>query len=78
MKDHNQIQQKNQFPDSILDSLFAHFGFTNLTEIQKKASPIILQKKRLPGNCTNWFRQNRMLSHSNFFTSKEIKKTRKN
>jgi ATP-dependent Lhr-like helicase len=45
MKDHNQIQQKNQFPDSILDSLFAHFGFTNLTEIQKKASPIILQKK---------------------------------
>jgi len=45
MKNHNQIQQKNQFPDSILDSLFAHFGFTNLTEIQKKASPIILQKK---------------------------------
>ncbi len=45
MKDHNQIQQKNQFPDSILDSLFTHFGFTNLTEIQKKASPIILQKK---------------------------------
>ncbi len=45
MKDHDQIQQKNQFPDSILDSLFAHFGFTNLTEIQKKASPIILQKK---------------------------------
>ena len=45
MKNHNQIQQKNQFPDSILDSLFAHFGFTDLTEIQKKASPIILQKK---------------------------------
>ncbi|MEK6929224.1 MAG: DEAD/DEAH box helicase, partial [Thermoproteota archaeon] len=45
MKDHDQIQQKNQFPDSVLDSLFAHFGFTNLTEIQKKASPIILQKK---------------------------------
>lgn len=45
MKNHNQIQQKNQFPDSILDSLFVHFGFTDLTEIQKKASPIILQKK---------------------------------
>lgn len=45
MKDHDQIQQKNQIPDSPLDSLFARFGFTNLTEIQKKASPIILQKK---------------------------------
>ena len=45
MKDRDQIQQKNQFPDSLLGSLFAHFGFTNLTEIQKKASPIILQKK---------------------------------
>src|SRR3970040_2987812 len=45
MKDHDQIQQKNQFPDSVLDSLFANFGFTNLTEIQKKASPIILQKQ---------------------------------
>ena len=28
-----------------LDRLFGNFGFSNLTEIQKKASPIILQKK---------------------------------
>jgi len=39
MKDQN--QQQNQ----ILDSLFEKFGFSKLTEIQKKASPIILQKK---------------------------------
>jgi ATP-dependent Lhr-like helicase len=39
MKDQN--QQTNQ----ILDSLFEKFGFSKLTEIQKKASPIILQKK---------------------------------
>ncbi len=39
MKDQN--QQMNQ----ILDSLFEKFGFSKLTEIQKKASPIILQKK---------------------------------
>jgi ATP-dependent Lhr-like helicase len=43
MKD--QIQQKNQHEDSKLDLLFANFGFTKLTEIQKKAVPIILQKK---------------------------------
>ena len=41
MKGHDQIQPENQ----ILDSLFEKFGFTQLTEIQKKASPIILQKK---------------------------------
>ena len=29
----------------IPESLFENFGFSNLTEIQKKASPIILQKK---------------------------------
>mgnify|MGYP000924358971 CR=1 FL=1 len=45
MKDPDQIQQKNQFPDSTIDSLFNYFGFTTLTEIQKKASPIILQKR---------------------------------
>lgn len=45
MKDPDQIQQKNQFPDSSIDSLFNYFGFTTLTEIQKKASPIILQKR---------------------------------
>jgi ATP-dependent Lhr-like helicase len=45
MKDHDQTYQKNQTPDSTLDSLFADFGFTSLTEIQKKASPIILHKK---------------------------------
>ena len=39
MKDQN--QQTNQ----ILNSLFEKFGFSKLTEIQKKASPIILQKK---------------------------------
>ncbi len=39
MKDQN--QQTNQ----ILESLFKKFGFSKLTEIQKKASPIILQKK---------------------------------
>ena len=41
MKDQNQNQQTNQ----ILESLFEKFGFFQLTEIQKKASPIILQKK---------------------------------
>lgn len=41
MKDYKQTQQTNQ----ILESLFKKFRFTNLTEIQKKASPIILQKK---------------------------------
>ena len=43
MKDHDQIIQSNQ----LLDSLFGKFGFSKLTEIQKKASPIILQKKFL-------------------------------
>ncbi len=41
MKDQDQNQQTNQ----ILESLFERFGFSKLTEIQKKASPIILQKK---------------------------------
>ncbi|MDH5658004.1 MAG: DEAD/DEAH box helicase, partial [Nitrosopumilus sp.] len=41
MKDQNQIPHTNQ----ILESLFGKFGFSKLTEIQKKASPIILQKK---------------------------------
>ncbi len=41
MKDHDQIPQLNQH----LNSLFGKFGFSKLTEIQKKASPIILQKK---------------------------------
>ena len=41
MKDHDQIQQTNQ----LLDFLFRKFGFSKLTEIQKKASPKILQKK---------------------------------
>ncbi len=39
MKD--QSQQMNQ----ILDSIFEKFGFSKLTEIQKNASPVILQKK---------------------------------
>lgn len=41
MKDHNQKSEIN----SNLQSLFQKFGFFNLTEIQKKASPIVLQKK---------------------------------
>ena len=41
MKDLDQNQQTNQ----ILESLFEKFGFSKLTEIQKKASPIIFQKK---------------------------------
>jgi hypothetical protein len=45
MKNHDQKQSKNQIPNSNLYSLFENLGFTNLTEIQKKASPIILQKK---------------------------------
>jgi ATP-dependent Lhr-like helicase len=41
MKEHDQTQQINP----ILNLIFDNFGFTNLTEIQKKAAPIILQKK---------------------------------
>ncbi len=36
---------KKQTPNLNLNSLFSNFGFSNLTEIQKKASPSILQKK---------------------------------
>ncbi len=38
-------QDQNQRTNLILDSLFKKFGFSKLTEIQKKASPIIFQKK---------------------------------
>lgn len=41
MKDQDLKHQMNLIPES----LFENFGFSNLTEIQKKASPIILQKK---------------------------------
>ena len=41
MKEYDQTQPINPIPNLI----FENFGFTNLTEIQKKASPIILQKK---------------------------------
>ena len=41
MKDHDLKPQMNPIPES----LFENFGFSNLTEIQKKATPIILQKK---------------------------------
>ncbi|QLH05722.1 DEAD/DEAH box helicase [Nitrosopumilus ureiphilus] len=41
MRDHKETQQTNQ----ILESLFKKFGFSKLTEIQKQASPLILQKK---------------------------------
>ncbi|MEK0329261.1 MAG: DEAD/DEAH box helicase [Nitrosopumilus sp.] len=39
------MKDQNQKTNQILDSLFEKFGFSKLTEIQKKASPIILQKK---------------------------------
>lgn len=42
MKDHDQIIQSNQRLSSLVGKLI---GFSKLTEIQKKASPIILQKK---------------------------------
>jgi ATP-dependent Lhr-like helicase len=41
MKDQDRNQQTNQ----LLESLFGKFGFSKLTEIQKKVSPIILQRK---------------------------------
>jgi len=45
MKKHEQIQSMNQILDSKITSLFQNFGFENLTEIQRKASPLVLQKK---------------------------------
>ena len=45
MKNHDQKQSKSPTSNSKLYSLFSNLGFTTLTEIQKKASPIILQKK---------------------------------
>ncbi len=39
------MNDQNQQTNQILESLFEKFGFSKLTEIQKKASPIILQKK---------------------------------
>ena len=45
MKNHDQKQSKSPTSNSKLYSLFGNLGFTTLTEIQKKASPIILQKK---------------------------------
>ena len=41
MKDQDHMIPSNQ----VLDSLFGKFGFSKLTEIQRKASPKILQKK---------------------------------
>jgi len=45
MKKQDQNQLKNQNLNSDLFTLFNNQGFSNLTEIQKKASPIVLQKK---------------------------------
>ena len=45
MKNQNQKQLKNQTNNSDLFSIFNPQGFTNLTEIQKKASPVIMQKR---------------------------------
>ncbi len=45
MKNLEQIQQKNQALDVKTLSLFDEFGFSRLTEIQKKSIPNILQKK---------------------------------
>ena len=45
MKKQDQNLLKNQNLNTSLQSLFNQQGFSNLTEIQKKASPIILKKK---------------------------------
>ena len=45
MKKQDQNLLKNQNLNNALYSLFNQQGFSNLTEIQKKASPVILQKK---------------------------------
>ena len=45
MKNQNQRQSKNLPNNSDIYSIFCNLGFTNLTEIQKKASPVIFQKK---------------------------------
>ena len=45
MKNLEQIQQENQIRDARTLSLFSEFGFSRLTEIQKKSVPYILQKK---------------------------------
>jgi len=45
MNKHNQIQSTNEIHNPKIESLFETFGFTNLTEIQNKASPLVLQKK---------------------------------
>jgi ATP-dependent Lhr-like helicase len=45
MKDRGQNKQKNQLLDPNLTTKFSHLGFQQLTEIQKKAVPTILQKK---------------------------------
>ena len=45
MKDRGQNKQKNQLLDPVLTTKFSNLGFQQLTEIQKKAVPTILQKK---------------------------------
>lgn len=45
MKDQGQNKQKNQLLDPVLTTKFNQLGFQQLTEIQKKAIPVILQKK---------------------------------
>jgi len=45
MRDLGQSKQKNQLLDPLLTTKFNFAGFNKLTEIQKKAIPIILQKK---------------------------------
>ena len=45
MKDLSQSKQKKQLLDPLLTTKFNFAGFNKLTEIQKKAIPIILQKK---------------------------------
>jgi len=45
MKDLGQSKQKKQLLDPLLTTKFNFAGFNKLTEIQKKAIPIILQKK---------------------------------
>src|SRR4030065_786779 len=45
MNDQGQNKQKNQLLDPVLTTKFNQLGFQKLTEIQKKAIPVILQKK---------------------------------
>ena len=63
MQDYKETQQMNQ----ILESLFTKFGFSKLTEIQKQASPFILQKKDCLVIAPTGSGKNGMFCNSHFF-----------